>query len=130
MIRRAFLAVALFGAFSSSAFAAQQTVEIVAMAHPPVKSALAPLRAWLAGQTGKLKVVELDAESAQGMKRLEAVGLRGHIPVVVLIDGKYRHVLKDGRQVDLVNFPDVEGAPPVVRGKLTTADVQVLLGKR
>ena len=131
MKRRYFLAALAAALLTAGpALAAPPTVEIVAMAHPPVVAALKPLRAWLAEQGKKLKVVEVDAESVQGGKRLEAVGLRGHVPVVILIDGQYRHSLKDGRAVAFANFPDVEGAPPGVRGKWTTADVQALLRAR
>lgn len=131
MRRRYFLA-ALVATFLTGghALAAPPTVEIVAMAHPPIVAALASLRAWLASQGKKLKVVEIDAESAGGVKRLQEIGLRGHVPVVVLVDGKYRHGLKDGRQVEFVNFPNIEGAPPAVRGDWTTADVQVVLSAR
>jgi ABC-type glycerol-3-phosphate transport system substrate-binding protein len=106
------------------------TVEILAMPHPPVKMALAPLRDWLAAQGTKLKVVETDVESPQGEKRLAAVGLGGHVPIVILIDGQYRHKRKDGATQEFVNFPDIAGAPSGVRGKWTTADVQVLLTER
>lgn len=115
---------------ATPAMAAAPTVEIIAMPHPPVTMALAPLRAWLGNQGKKLTVVELDAESAKGVQRLEAVGLRGHIPIVILIDGRYRQKLKDGRQVDLVNFPNIDGAPPAVRGQWTTTDVQSVLAGR
>ena len=106
------------------------TVEILAMAHPPVKMALAPLRQWLAAQGKKLKMVEIDIESPQGEKRLAAVGLGGHIPIVILIDGQYRHKGKDGAAQEFVNFPAIEGAPPGVRGKWTTVDVQSVLSTR
>lgn len=112
------------------ALAAPPTVEILAMAHPPVKMALAPLRNWLAAQGGKLKVVEIDVESPQGEKRLQSVGLDGHIPIVILIDGQYRQKRKDGAAMEFVNFPVIEGAPPGVRGTWTTADVQAVLAER
>ncbi|MCX7165655.1 MAG: twin-arginine translocation signal domain-containing protein [Rhodocyclales bacterium] len=115
---------------AGSALAAPPTVEIVAMAHPPVKMALAPLRNWLAAQGGKLKVIEVDVESAAGEKRLAAVGLDGHIPILILIDGQYRQKRKDGTTMEFVNFPAIEGAPPGVRGKWTTADVQAVLTER
>jgi ABC-type glycerol-3-phosphate transport system substrate-binding protein len=115
---------------AGSALAAPPTVEILAMAHPPVKMALAPLRNWLAAQGGKLKVVEVDVESPQGEKRLAAAGLDGHIPIVILIDGQYRQKRKDGTAMEFVNFPAIEGAPTGVRGKWTTADVQAVLGER
>lgn len=115
---------------TGSALAAPPTVEIVAMAHPPVKMALAPLRDWLAAQGGKLKVIEVDAESPQGAKRLAAIGLDGHVPIVILIDGQYRQKRKDGIAMEFVNFPAIDGAPPGVRGKWTTADVQAALRER
>ncbi|MCX7149542.1 MAG: hypothetical protein NTY05_09060 [Rhodocyclales bacterium] len=131
--RRNFLATVAASALTlaaGSALAAPPTVEIVAMAHPPVKMALAPLRNWLAAQGGKLKLVEVDVESPQGEKRLAAIGLDGHIPIVILIDGQYRQKRKDGVAMEFVNFPAIDGAPPGVRGKWTTAEVQAVLTER
>jgi len=128
------LSFALFAALSvfagGSVLAAPPTVEILAMPHPPVKMALAELRGWLAQQGAKLKVVETDVESPAGEKKLAAIGLSGHIPVVILIDGQYRIKRKDGSPLDLVNFPAIEGAPPGVRGTWTSADVQAVLKER
>lgn len=121
-------ALSLFA--TRTALAAPPVVEIVAMPHPPVKMALVELRTWLAAQGPKLKVVETDVESPQGEKRLTAVGLSGHIPVVILIDGQYRVKRPEGATVDLVNFPNIPGTPPGVRGTWTTADVQVVLTER
>ena len=134
--RRHFLAAFAASALTLAAghaLAAQPkvvTVEILAMPHPPVKMALAPLRDWLAAQGKKLKVVEIDVESPLGEKRLAAVGLGGHIPIAILIDGQYRHKGKDGAAQEFVNFPAIEGAPSGVRGAWTTADVQAALSQR
>lgn len=127
-----FAALAVFLGFNMAgmAMAAPPKVEIIAMRHPPVRAALAPLRAWLTEQGKKVTVVEIDAESASGVARLEKIGLRGHIPIVILIDGAYHHTLKTGRVVDLINFPDIEGAPPAVRGQWSTADIQTILAAR
>lgn len=124
------LAVSALSLFAGNALAAPLTVEIVAMAHPPVKMALAPLRQWLAAQGDKVKVIEVDVESPLGGKRLAAIGLDGHIPIVILIDGQYRQKRKDGAFMEFVNFPAIDGAPPGVRGKWTTADVQAVLSER
>ena len=126
-IRRRFIATMVAGALilsAGAAFAAKPTVEIIAMAHPPVQDALKPLRGWLASQGGKLRVVEIDAESARGEKRLGSVGLNGHIPIAILVDGKYRHRRKDGSTVEFVNFPAVKGSPPGITGNWTIADVE------
>jgi hypothetical protein len=110
-----------------AAHAAQPVVEIIAFAHPPVQSALKPLREWLAAQGGRLKVVEIDMESPAGEKRLQAVGVKGHVPVVVLIDGQHLHRRADGSSVDLVSFPAGPGTPPGVKGSWSAADVEALL---
>jgi len=131
--RRRFIAAMAVGVLSlatGAAWAARPTVEIIAMVHPPVQDALKPLRAWLANQSGRLRVVEIDAESPRGEKRLEAVGLKGHVPIAILIDGKYRFQRKDGSEVVFVNFPDVKGSPPGIRGDWVTADVQAALTER
>ena len=110
-----------------AAHAAQPVVEIIAFAHPPVQSALKPLRDWLAAQGSRLKVVEIDMESPAGEKRLQAVGVKGHVPVVVLIDGQHLHRRADGSSVDLVSFPAGPGTPPGVKGSWSSADVEALL---
>lgn len=115
---------------AGSAQAAPPVVEIVAFAHPPVQSALQPLRDWLGAQGGKLKVIEIDMETAAGERRLRAVGVTGHVPVVVLIDGQYRHKRPDGATVELVGFPAGPGTPPGVKGSWSTADVQAMLKAR
>jgi hypothetical protein len=124
------MAAGVLSLAAGAAWAAKPTVEIIAMVHPPVQDALKPLRGWLASQGGKLRVVEIDAESAQGEKRLDAVGINGHVPIAILIDGKYRFRRKDGSPVAFVNFPDIKGSPPGVRGDWLTADVQAELTGR
>lgn len=132
--RRHGLAIALaFGASLAMPAAAQATapvVEIIAFAHPPVQSALKPLRDWLATQGARLKVVEIDMETPAGKKRLQAVGVTGHVPVVVLIDGQLQHKRTDGSSVDLVSFPAVPGSPAGVKGTWSTDDVKALLAAK
>ena len=113
-----------------TAQAAPPVVEIIAMPHPPVKMALQPLRDWLAQQGTKLKVIETDVESPAGEKKLASVGLSGHIPVAILIDGQYRVKRPDGTTVDLVNFPNQPNTPPGARGNWVIPDVQAVLTSR
>ncbi len=121
------LATITLALIADHTLAGPPAVEILAMPHPPVKTALAPLREWLAAQGGKVRVKEIDIEGQEGIRRMQAVGLSGHIPIVILIDGQYRHKGKQGKALELMNFPAVDGAPPGVRGEWTTADVQALL---
>jgi hypothetical protein len=112
------------------ASADRPTVEIIAMAHPPVQSALKPLREWLANRGGRLRVVEIDAESLQGGERLEAVGLKGHVPILVLIDGQYRYQRPDGARVEFLNFPAAADNPLGVEATWSIQDVETALTER
>jgi hypothetical protein len=124
------LAVASLLWSSGQALAAAPVVEIVAMPHPPVKAALSTMREWLAAQGNKITVKEIDSESADGIKRMQAVGLSGHIPVLILIDGQYKIKRKDGSTVEFVNFPNQPNTPSGARGNWTTDDVQASLAAR
>ena len=128
--RRSLLITSAIAAISLStrmAWAAQPFVEIISFAHPPVQSALKPLRAWLATQGIKIRVTELDMESPDAEKRLAAIGLKGHIPIVVLVDGKYKHIRQDGSAVEFVGFPNGPGTPAGAKGRWSAEDVQALL---
>ena len=118
------IAASILAMATGLSWAAPPTVEIIAMAHPPVQSALKPLRDWLAVQGGKVKVSELDAESPAGEKRLAALGLSGHVPIVILVDGKTKYQKKSGETVSFVNFPSVKESPAGIRGDWLTEDVQ------
>jgi len=88
-----------------SAQAAAVTLEIIAFAHLPVQNALKPLRDWLPSQGSKLKVIEIDMESPQAQQRLQALGLKGHLPIVLVINGQFQHKRANGSAVEFVSFP-------------------------
>jgi hypothetical protein len=113
-----------------TANAAPPVVEIIAFAHPPVQSALKPLRDWLAKQGARLRVVEIDLESPEGQRRLQTVGIKGHVPIVVLIDGQHQHKRADGSTVDFISFPAGPGTPPGVKGAWSSDDVEAVLKPR
>ncbi len=106
------------------------TVEVIAMAHPPVQSALKPFREWLANQGSKVSVVEVDAESTEGAKRLAAAGLTGHVPILILIDGKYRYRRSDGAFLEFVNFPAAAENPLGGNTTWSIKDVQAAVSER
>ena len=121
------IAVSILSWTANTAWAAQSVVEIIAFSHPPVQSALKPMREWLANQGAKLKVKELDMDSAEGEKRMQVIGLKGHIPIVILIDGKYKHTRKDGSAVEFVSFPSGSNASGSAKGGWSVDDVQAML---
>lgn len=113
--------------------AAQPTVEIIALPHSPVRSALKPVRDFLGSLGSRVKVVELDAESPAGEKRIGAVGLKGHVPILLLVNGSDRYKRPDGTQVLFKDFPAQTGNPLGLNGSWSVADfeaaVKAALGK-
>ena len=116
--------VALSGSYTS---AAQPVVEVLAMAHWPVRNALKPVRDFLATYQGRVRVVDMDIESPEGEKRLKSIGLKGHIPIVLLIDGKKSFKRADGKTVDFVDFPVAADNPMNLNGSWSVADFEAAL---
>ena len=116
--------VALSGGYAA---AAQPVIEVLAMAHSPVQNALKPVRDLLAKYQGRVRVTEADIESPDGVKRLKAVGLKGHIPIVLLIDGNKSFKRDDGKTVDFVNFPVAADNPLNMNGTWSVADFEAAL---
>jgi hypothetical protein len=112
---------------SGYAIAAQPLVEVLAMSHWPVQNALKPVRDLLAKYAGRVQVVETDVESPAGEKRLKSIGLKGHIPIVLLIDGKKSFKRTDGKQIEFVNFPAAAGNPMGLNGAWTVEDFEAAL---
>lgn len=123
-------ALAILPAVNGLTHAATPLIEIIAFAHPPVVSALKPLREWLGAQGNKVKLVEIDMESAEGQKRLTAAGVKGHTPILILINGQYKHTRTDGSAVELLSFPAGPSSPVGVKGGWSTDDVQAVLKAR
>ena len=126
-------AAAALALLSGPAQAAQPTIEIVALTHYPVRDALKPVRDFLGGLAARVKVVELDAGSAAGEKRIKDVGLKGHVPIVLLIDGSDKFKRPDGTAVEFKDFPAGAGNPLGLNGTWSVADfeaaVKAALGK-
>jgi hypothetical protein len=113
--------------YVSNAWAAPPTVEIIAFAHPPVQAALKPLRDWLSSQGSSVRVVEIDMDSPAAEKRLQALGLKGHLPIVVLVNGQYKYTRKDGSSVELVSFPSTQSASAGLKIGWSIEDAQVVI---
>ena len=69
-------------------------------------------------------------ETPEGERRLKALGITRHVPVVVLVDGKYKHVRKDGSGVEFVSFPSGPGTPAGVKGGWSAEDVKAVVQAR
>jgi len=106
-----------------AAWAAQPVVEIIAFAHPPVQSALTPLREWLVIQGKRVRVVEIGMETPAGEKRAAAVGVTGHLPILILVDGKFAFTRKDGTATEFKSFP----AASNMKGSWTIDDAKAAI---
>jgi ABC-type glycerol-3-phosphate transport system substrate-binding protein len=111
-------------AASFAARAAPPTIEIIALSHWPVQNALKPVRDFLASLGDKVKIVEIDAESPAGEKRLAALGLKGHVPMALVIDGSDQFKRPDGTAVLFKDFPAKADNPLGINGSWTVADFQ------
>jgi ABC-type glycerol-3-phosphate transport system substrate-binding protein len=127
--RQVFLMIGAAGIVLSGGYAAaaQPVVEVLAMTHWPVQKALKPVRDLLAKYDGRVRVVDMDIEGTEGVKRLKAVGLKGHIPIVLLIDGNKSFKRADGKSVDFVNFPVAAVNPLNLNGTWSVADFEAAL---
>jgi len=115
------------GFYTSTAGADPPVVEIVAFAHPPLQAALKPLREWLSSQGTWVRVVEIDMESPAAAKRLPTLGIGGHVPIVILVNGQYKHIRKDGSRIELVSFPARQTEPAGAKGSWSTEDAQAIV---
>ncbi len=109
------------------AWAKSPLIEIVALSHWPVQEALKPVREMLANYSGEVEVVETDAESREGVTRLRSLGLKGHVPLAVLVDGDFRALLPGGRPVKFVGFPANANSPMGLSGSWSAADLENVL---
>lgn len=106
------------------ALGAQPTVEVVALSHSPVQTALKPVRDFLVKLGGQVKVVELDFESPAGEKRIKAVGEKGHVPILLLVNGSDKFKRPDGTAVVFKDFPAGAGNPLGLNGTWSVADFE------
>jgi hypothetical protein len=74
-----------------------------------------------------VKLIEIDMESAEGQKRLPAAGVKGHTPILILINGQYKYTRADGSAVELLGFPAGPTTPTGVKGGWSANDVKALL---
>ena len=127
--RKSIMLIAAVGVAGSgrAALAAQPVIEVLAMGHWPVQNALKPVRDLLAKYQGRVRVTDIDIESDEGLKRLKTVGLKGHIPVVLLIDGNKSFKRADGKTVEFVNFPAAADNPMNLNGAWSVADFEAAL---
>ena len=106
------------------------SIEIIGFGHPPVELALKQTRQWPSKQVGELRVIEINMESPEAVARLKALGLNGHFPVVILIEGQHRFTNRDGSFVEFVGFQCGLGVPGGAKSKRSAADIETAVAAK
>jgi hypothetical protein len=101
-------------------------VEIVALDHWPIRRALEQTLEMLKKFGDKVTLQQIDADTKAGKARLKASGMKGHIPVVIFVDGEFKHSL-EGQEVIFENFPVASDSPMRLDGKWSAGDVKAVI---
>lgn len=129
--RRALMAaIAVIALLQSTptAYAADPVeVEIIGLAHWPVRNALEPIREMLEGFGSQIIVTEYDADTQEGKDKMSDAGQRGHVPVLILIDGEYQFTREDGSKIEFLNFPADAENPANLNGAWSVGDVEYVV---
>ncbi|MBC8259330.1 MAG: hypothetical protein H8E38_09960 [SAR324 cluster bacterium] len=101
-------------------------VEIVALDHWPIRRALEPTLDMLKEFGDKISITQIDADSKEGKARLKSSGMKGHIPVVIFVNGEYTHTVND-HEVVFKNFPVDSDSPMKIDGKWSAGNVKAVI---
>jgi len=101
-------------------------VEIVALDHWPIRRALEQTLEMLKKFGDKVTLQQIDADTKDGKARLKTSGMKGHIPVVIFVDGEFKHTL-EGQEVIFENFPVASDSPMRLDGKWSAGDVKAVI---
>jgi hypothetical protein len=102
------------------------SVDIIALNHPPLRPVLAEVDQLLAAYGARVHVTHYDFDTPEGASFATKMGLNGHIPMVIFINGKDTFTL-NGRKVTFESFPQGQGTGMVADGAWTTADLDTVL---
>jgi hypothetical protein len=128
--RHAAIVLLFAAALAGPAWAAPPLVEVFAYAHPPVAAAIKPVREMLAHQGAAVRVVEIDLDKPEAEKRLAALGVKGHVAAMILVDGQRSVLRADGKTQEFINFPAGSEGPAAMRGTWTVAELEAVLAAR
>jgi uncharacterized protein YodC (DUF2158 family) len=106
--------------------AATVTVEILYMNHGPLRATISDVKKLLDHYQGKVNARWFDVDQNEGKAFEKEKGIRGHVPLLLLINGKKEFVV-DGKTITFEGFPSGSGPFKEVEGNWSVADLQWLL---
>jgi len=102
-------------------------VDLIALGHWPVQKALEPARDLLKTYGNKVVVQEMDAEADDGEAFLARAGLKGHVPLLIVVNGAWKFPRPDGSIIEFMSFPSGEANPLGAAGSWSIEDLQYVL---
>ncbi len=103
-------------------------VEILYMNHGPMQATIRNVKKVLTDFQGKVAVSWFDADRDSGRSFSKRKKIRGHIPMLILINDRKDFSLGD-RQVTLKGFPTGKGPFKSVEGNWAVNDLRLILDR-
>ncbi len=101
-------------------------LDILFMNHGPMQPVIKSIKEILARHASSASAAWYDFETASGRDFMREKGLRGHIPLLIFLNGSPTWQVQ-GRKVTFAGFPSGYG-PYQFRGEWSLADLDRLLG--
>ncbi len=101
-------------------------LDILYLNHGPLRPTIRKLHALIDQYPGKVQTHWLDADKSDGRAFEKEHGIHGHVPLLILVDGRKDFVVS-GKSVVFEGFPSGSGPFKEVEGNWSLADLQHLL---
>lgn len=101
-------------------------LDILFMNHGPMQPVIKSIKKILARHASTASAAWYDFETASGRDFMRQKGLRGHIPLLIFLNGSPTWQIQ-GRKITFVGFPNGYG-PYQFRGQWSLEDLDLLLG--
>ncbi len=120
--------IALVSGIASIESHAEQpiNVEILFMNHGPMQPTIRNLKSLFKSKAGNVQTSWFDFDQQSGKAFMKKKGLRGHIPLLIYINGAHTFHIR-GRRVIFMGFPTGKGPFRHVEGKWTIQDLEQVI---
>ena len=102
------------------------SVELIYLNHGPVRKVIADIDNLLEGYGEQIHITHYTFGSPEGETFAESKKLKGHIPMVVYIDGSMKFTV-DNRSVEFISFPQGGGTGFVADGEWSIDDLKQVI---
>jgi hypothetical protein len=120
------LSLCLLSTPTAARSATAVNLEIIYMNHGPMQPTIRNLKDILAEYHGKVIPQWFDADSSSGKKFMKKKKIQGHIPLLILVNGKKSFSI-NGKGITFQGFPSGAGPFKTVEGNWGIADLRQLL---